>query len=143
MQAQDVRVVIFVFYKKFFILLITVRKRSLGQGNIFIGVCQEFCSRGGGVPGQVHPPGPGTPPQCFFFFAFFPLLFSKFLINYFIICSPPRAVHAGRYGQQAGSTHPTGMHSCLCLILISTDYSQQQCIPVQECIPVGCLPAAH
>ena len=26
----------------------TTRKRSLGQGNIFIGVCQEFCSQGGG-----------------------------------------------------------------------------------------------
>ena len=25
----------------------------------------------------------------------------------------PRTVHAGRYGQQAGGTHPTGMHSCL------------------------------
>ena len=25
---------------------------------------------------------------------------------------PPGAVHAGRYGQQADSTHPTGMHSC-------------------------------
>ena len=25
---------------------------------------------------------------------------------------PPGAVHAGRYGQQAGGTHPTGMHSC-------------------------------
>ena len=24
---------------------------------------------------------------------------------------PPRAAHAGRYGQQAGGTHPTGMHS--------------------------------
>ena len=23
-------------------------KRSFGQGNIFIGVCQEFCSQGGG-----------------------------------------------------------------------------------------------
>ena len=23
------------------------------------------------------------------------------------------AVHAGRYGQQAGGTHPTGMHSCV------------------------------
>ena len=29
--------------------------------------------------------------------------------------TPPGAVHAGRYGQQAGSTHPTGMHSCLIL----------------------------
>ena len=24
----------------------------------------------------------------------------------------PRAVHAGRYGQQAGGMHPTGMQSC-------------------------------
>ena len=27
--------------------IITARKRSLGQGNIFTSVCQEFCSRGG------------------------------------------------------------------------------------------------
>ena len=26
---------------------------------------------------------------------------------------PTGAVHAGRYGQQAGGTHPTGMHSCV------------------------------
>ena len=25
---------------------------------------------------------------------------------------PPGAVHAGKYWQQAGGTHPTGMHSC-------------------------------
>ena len=25
---------------------------------------------------------------------------------------PPWPVHAGRYGQQAGGTHPTGMHTC-------------------------------
>ena len=54
------------------IFFITARKRSLGQGNIFIGVCQEFCSRGGYLGrytprardtplDQVHPPGPGTP----------------------------------------------------------------------------------
>ena len=24
----------------------------------------------------------------------------------------PPAVHAGRYGQRAGGTHPTGMHTC-------------------------------
>ena len=29
--------------------IITARKRSLGQGNIFIGMCQEFCSQEGGV----------------------------------------------------------------------------------------------
>ena len=28
----------------------------------------------------------------------------------------PCAVHAGRYGQQAGGTHPTGMHTCLCIV---------------------------
>ena len=27
-------------------------------------------------------------------------------------CSHPGAVHAGKYGQQAGGTHPTGMHTC-------------------------------
>ena len=43
--------------------IFTARKQSLGQGNIFIGMCQEFCSQGGGVPGQVHPPEPGTPPR--------------------------------------------------------------------------------
>ena len=32
------------------LLIFTGRKQSLGQGNIFIGVCQEFCSRG--VPGS-------------------------------------------------------------------------------------------
>ena len=31
--------------------LITARKRSLGQGNIFRSVCQELCSRGGGGGG--------------------------------------------------------------------------------------------
>ena len=67
---------------------------KLGQGNIFRSVCQEFCSQGGST--QTLPlPGAGTPPP------------------------PPRsrhspgAVHAGRYGQEAGGTHPTGMHSCL------------------------------
>ena len=30
-------------------------------------------------------------------------------------CSHPGAVHAGRYEQQAGGTHPTGMHTCLAL----------------------------
>ena len=71
---------------------------KLGQGNIFSSVCQEFCPRGdlpdcmlGYPPGpgtlpldQKHPPGPGR---------------------------PPGTVHAGRYGQQVGGTHPTGMQS--------------------------------
>ena len=39
-------------------------QRSCGQGNIFIGVCQEFCQRGGVCltwRGQT-PPGSATPP---------------------------------------------------------------------------------
>ena len=42
-------------------------------------------------PGQVNPPWAGKSPQA---------------------GTPPGVVHAGRYGQQAGGTHPTGMHSC-------------------------------
>ena len=60
-------------------------------------------------PDQVHSPGPGTPPRTRH--------------------TSPRTRHTpippdqvtpgtrypppGRYGQQAGGTHPTGMHSCL------------------------------
>ena len=33
---------------------------KLGQGYVFTGVCDSVHS--GGVPDQVHPPGPGTPP---------------------------------------------------------------------------------
>ena len=36
---------------------------------------------------------------------------------------PPPAVHAGRYGQLAGGTHPTGMHSCFIQKNISTNNS--------------------
>ena len=47
----------------FRVFFITARKRSLGQGNIFIGVCQEFCSRGGVLPGArwgMSAPGGGV-----------------------------------------------------------------------------------
>ena len=72
------------------------------EGYVFTPVCQSFCSQlGGGIHGQVpplgrstrqvHPPGRYTPqagtPQ-----------------------SPPAGTPPG---QQAGGTHPTGMHSCL------------------------------
>ena len=32
----------------------------------------------------------------------------------------PRAVHAGKYGQQVGGTHPTGMHTCFYFDPVST-----------------------
>ena len=86
--------------KSFLSVFFTARKQNLGQGNIFSSVCQEFCSRGGGLPQCMlgyppskHPTRAGThqeqtPP-------------------------PPCTVHAGRYGQQVGGMHPTGMQSCL------------------------------
>ena len=54
---------------------------------------------------QVHPLGPGTPPP------------RDQVHPQTRYTTPgtrytPRAVHAGRYEQRAGGTHPTGMHSC-------------------------------
>ena len=37
---------------------------------------------------------------------------------------PPGVVHAGRYGQQAGGTNPTGMHTCLARVR----YPQRYCL---------------
>ena len=43
-------------------IVITARKQSLGQGNIFSSVCREFCSQGGSasVHAGIPPPPPGT-----------------------------------------------------------------------------------
>ena len=42
--------------------IFTTRKRSLGQGNVFTGVCQSFCSQGEGVSvWGVDPPGQRPP----------------------------------------------------------------------------------
>ena len=65
----------------------TVRKRSLGQGNIFRSVCQEFCPQGGSTWAGTPPPGPGTP-----------------LARY----TPPGQVHPQtRYTPRPGTPHPT------------------------------------
>ena len=53
-------------------IFITARKRSLGQGNIFSSMCQEFCPQGGGVclsacwdttPGSTPPEHSPPPPR--------------------------------------------------------------------------------
>ena len=93
--------------KKFFI---TTRKRSLRR--LCFYTCESFCSQGGGVSASVHtgihPPGsrhspkqasPGADPPG--------------------ADTPPCAVHAGRYGQQAGGTHPTGMHTYFSILFFS------------------------
>ena len=141
--------------------IFTVRKRSLGQGNMFTGMC---LSQGGSTwpgtprnqvhalgadtpPDQVHPlpsgadtpsgirqplgadtpleagtpPSPGadntaspreqTPPweQTQTPRADIPLWEET---PPRADTPPPGAEHAGRYGQHAGGTHPTGMQSC-------------------------------
>ena len=49
-------------HKSRILTIITARKRSLGQGNKFTGVC---LSTGGGVPDQVHPQRSRHPPVAF------------------------------------------------------------------------------
>ena len=85
--------------------LATVRKWSLGQGNVFTPVCQPFCSQGGWTPlgrhlseqtpywadmshADTHPGH--THPQ---------------------VDTPETAT-------EAGGTHPTGMYSCWNLLLL-------------------------
>ena len=64
--------------------------------------------------------------------------------------TPPRPVHAGIYGQQAGDTHPTGMHSCY---ICGHQYKKKNflgfleaiyCLEVSQCVYfnlVSSLPA--
>ena len=59
---------------------------ELGQGNVFTGICDSVHR---GVPASVHAGIPPPPEQS------------------------TRTEYAGRYGQRAGGTHPTGMQSCL------------------------------
>ena len=73
--------------------ILTARKRSLGQGNVFTPVCHSVAQPPwmqmppglGRPPLDADPPGLGTPPGC----------------------NPPP------YGKQAGGPHPTGMYTCL------------------------------
>ena len=75
-------------------------KNSVHRGSIWAGTPPwtgnppppgQVHPQAGTPPSQVHTPWQGTPPW---------------------VGTPLGAVHAGRYGQQAGGTHPTGMYSC-------------------------------
>ena len=93
--------------KRRFKPLFTARKRSLGQGNIFIDVCQEFCSRGGFCSWGVSAPGgwgcllPGGSALggggCYW---------GCLLLGGYLVETPLTDT-------AAGSMHPTGTHSCL------------------------------
>ena len=124
-------------------MIITTRKRSLGKGNIFSSLCQEFCTQWGSAsvhagiqpPRTRHPPGadtlpdqtpprpdplgPGTPPQTRYPPNQAPLdLAPPRSGTPQTRHPPPGAVYAGRYGQQAGCMHPTGMQSSLIMYLM-------------------------
>ena len=74
---------------------------KLGQGYVFTRVCDSVHGVGGvclSACWDSPPPGADTPPRADPPRSRHP---------------PPGAVHAGRYGQQAGGTHPTGMHTCI------------------------------
>ena len=108
---------------------------KLLEGNLFTPVCQSFCSEGGwGVclsvcwdsrpptppgtdpPGADSPPGadtPSTPPGADNpHRRRHPREQTPPRSRHPLGADTPRPVHAGRYGQQAGGTYPTGMHSC-------------------------------
>ena len=105
--------------------LFTARKRSLRR-LCFYTCLSVILFTGGEVPGQVHPPGrytplgrytpprAGTPPDRYTPLGrYTPLAGTSPRQVHPLADTPtPGAVHAGRYGQQAGGTHPTGMHSC-------------------------------
>ena len=73
-------------------LLITARKRSLGQGNIFALVCHSV--HGGGAWSR------GSAPEGW-----------CLVLRGCLMERPPGRATA------AGGTHPTGMHSCLAMFL--------------------------
>ena len=67
-------------------------------------------------PGPGTPPGQGTPPDQV------PLRTRHTPWDQAppLGPDPPCAVHAGRYGQQAGGMHPTGMQSCCeCILFVN------------------------
>ena len=76
--------------------IFTARKRSLGQGNIFRSMCQEFCPRGGGGAWSWGVSAPGG--------------------AWYWGVSGPRGVPGidlpSGTATATGGTHPTRRHSC-------------------------------
>ena len=108
-------------------VFITARKRSLRR--LCLYTCLSVILFIGGVPASVHAgihPPEQTPPRQ---------------------APPPCAMHAGRYGQQAGGTHPTGMHTCWLYfynktatdLFTSDDFSVDQIIHTEDLTSGLCL----
>ena len=98
---------------------------------MFLRLSVSHFVHSGGVPGQV-PPRPGTPPQD-------QVHSPGTRYTPWDQVHPPGAVHAGRYGQQAGGTHPTGMYSCYVIIpgrIINMETQNVKFSEWQEDIPV-------
>ena len=102
--------------------LVTARKRSLGQGNIFRSVCQEFCPQGGSASVNVGIPLPHPPDQAPPWDQAPPTGQAPPGTRHLPSRHQSGAEHAGRYRQQAGGTHPTGMHSCLLVSTFPVDW---------------------
>ena len=103
--------------------IFTARKRSLRRLCFYTWLSFIlFTVGGGGVPDQVHPPGADTIPLTRYTPRSRPPTgpdippWSRHPPDQVHIPlrpgTPPRAEHAGRYGERAGGPHPTGMHSC-------------------------------
>ena len=97
--------------------VVTTCKQSLGQGNIFIGVCQEFCSQRGCLVlgGCLVPGGCLLLGGCLFWGGAWSrggsatrgcLLLGGGVCSWEVPSGDPAT------GTAAGGTHPTGMHSC-------------------------------
>ena len=106
-------------------------QRSCGQGNVFTGVCLSTGGRGSASvhagmpypsppgPGRHTPPGPGRPPRDLADppqdQADPPRDQADPPPPGTWQTTPPPGKQTPAYGLRAAGTHPTGMHSCLCL----------------------------
>ena len=93
-------------FASLFLCLITDRKRSLGQGNIFRSVCQEFCPQRGSTRAGTPSSWAGIPP-----WQVYPLGRYTPRAGTPLVGTPPRQyTPLGRYTLQAG-TPPGQIHT--------------------------------